>query len=222
MVDLLDYDTVKKAIADIAPDIIIHSARLGEFDDDPVKAKEVTANLVSSIKSVSARLIYMSSDAVFDGTKGEYKEDSRGNPVTDYGRAKLAAENVIKSEMDNYTIIRAGYIYGVGAKGMDRRCEKILAETKDGKKVKRFNDVFRTPIHVTKLAKFIWKLVGSDFKGIIHVGEEKQSVYQFSQKILKDAGADSSLVESDSARDKGLNIAIDTSLNTKLYHTLIK
>lgn len=221
-VDLIDYNSVKTALEKINPDVVIHVARLGDFDRDPIMARKITDNLCELVKKSSARLIYISSDAVFDGEKGDYNEDDKTNPTTDYGKAKLAAENVVELSLEDYVIIRAGYIYGEGAGVGDKRTRKLLEEAKGGIAIKRFNDMYRTPIHVTKLAQVIWKLAKLDFSGVIHIGEGRESVLEFSKSRLKESGLDPSLVEPDSLKDKGLNIAIDTSLNTSLAQKILQ
>jgi dTDP-4-dehydrorhamnose reductase len=220
-IDLLDNDSLQRGLEEISPDIVIHVARIGEFDKNPDRAKEVTTEIATLAKMKKARLIYMSSDAVFDGENGNYKESDKANPITDYGKAKLAAESVIKSELSKYVIVRAGYIYGKGKSGFDNRTKKLMDETGGGNTVKRFKDMYRTPIHVSKLAKSIWKLANSDFNGIIHIGEEKKSVFQFCQDLLIDSGLNPGLVVKDSLEKRDLNIAQDTSLDTELFRNVV-
>ncbi|MBU1075460.1 sugar nucleotide-binding protein [Patescibacteria group bacterium] len=217
-VDLADNNSIITAFKKVNPDVVIHVARLGGYDAEPERAKDITKSICLLVKQTNAKLIYMSSDAVFDGKEGDYKEDDETNPASDYGRAKLAAEKAIKSNLVNYVIIRVGYIYGES----DKRLKKLLEEIEQNGSTKRFSDMFRTPIHVTKLAMSIWKLAQLNFTGIIHLGEEKKSVFDFSRGLVKAVGLDPDLVKSNLTEDRKFDIAIDTSLNTNLAQKILQ
>lgn len=220
-VDLTDLTSFKKAIEEIRPNIVIHAARIEPFDNDPIKAEEITSDLVKVINSVDIKLIYISSDAVFDGKKGNYKEDDIPNPVTDYGKAKLAAENVIKTNCKDFIIIRTANIYGKSNGIWDKRNVALLNEIKIGKEIKRFSDVYRSFTLVDDLAKTCWRLVRSNFKGVINVSGKRKSFYEFSQEIAKELNINPDLIELTSLKESGLNIAPDTSLDTSLAEKVI-
>lgn len=221
-IDLLAYQPLKKNLNEIKPDTIIHVARVNPDDENPGKAKEATEQLVKLIKRIGARLAYISSDAVFDGIKGNYKEGDKTNPITNYGRAKLAAETVIKKNLENFIIIRTSYIYGKNTASWDKRTTQLLNLVRQGKVAYRFKDMYRSPIQVVDLAKATWRLIEKDFNGVVHVAGKRKSIYKFSKELVKGIGMDSNLIKPDSLVDKNLNIAPDTSLNTGLFFKIIK
>lgn len=221
-INLLAYQSLKENLNEIKPNTVIHVARIDPNDENPRRAEEATKQLVESIKRIGAKLIYISSDAVFDGIKGNYKEGDKTNPITDYGRAKLAAETVIRKSLENFIIIRTSYIYGEGATGWDKRTAQLLNLVRQGKVVYRFENMYRSPIQVADLAKAIWRLIEKDFNGIVHVAGKRKSIHEFSKELIKEIGMDSNLVKPDSLVNKNLNIAPDTSLNTDLFFKIIK
>lgn len=221
-INLLDYKSLEKNLNKIKPNTIIHVARIDPDDENPKRAKEAMEQLVESIKLIGAKLIYISSDAVFDGTKGNYKEEDEANPITDYGRAKLVAETVIRENLKNFIIIRTSYIYGKSAADWDKRTTKLLNQIKQSETVQRFGDMYRSPIQVADLAGAIWRLIEKDFNGIIHVAGKRRNIYEFSRELIKEMGMDTNLIKPDSLAGKNLNIAPDTSLNTDLFSKIIK
>lgn len=218
---LQDFDLLKKQINQIKPQTIIHAARIEPFEEDPVQTKRIMDKFVEVIKPIGARLIYISSDAVFDGQKGDYKEGDATNPVTEYGRAKLAAEIVIRNGLNNFNIIRTSYLYGKSDNKWDKRTTKLIEKIKDSGELSFFNDMHRSPTSVDDLADACWKLVYKNFSGIIHVAGLKKSILQFNREIAERLGIDHGSIRADSIRKATLNIAPDTSLNTNLAEKII-
>ena len=218
--DIVDLEKFREVIKKINPRIIIHCARLDPFDNDPLKAEEITKNLVKVINDFSIKLLYISTDAVFDGQKGNYKENDIPNPVTDYGKAKLAAENVIRNNGNNYIIIRTANIYGQNNGVWDKRINYLLDEINSQKIVYRFDDVYRSFTLVDNLAKSCWKLVNSDFNGTINITGDRKSFFNFSNEIVQKLKVNSDLIKGISFKENNTNIAIDTSLDTSLAKSL--
>jgi len=211
--DIFDSNRFREVVKKINPKIIIHCARLDPFDNDSIKAEEVTINLVKIINDFFIKLIYISTDAVFDGQKGNYKENGTPKPITDYGKAKLVAENVIKNNCKNFIIIRTANIYGQNNNLWDKRTISLLDEIKSKKIVNRFNDVYRSFTSVDNLANSCWKLVNSDFNGFINIAGERKSFFQFSKEIAKKLKIGSNLIKKISFKESNINIAPDTSLD---------
>lgn len=106
-IDLTNYCSVKKELEKIKPKIVIHTVRIDPYDNDPVKAKEITIQLTKIINAFDIKLIYIS------------KEKDIPNPITDYGRAKLAAENAIKNNCKNLLLFeRQAYMVKVMVYGI--------------------------------------------------------------------------------------------------------
>ncbi len=128
-------------------------------------------------------MAFISSDQVFDGTKGKYTEEDEINPLNAYGRQKVMAEKIIQDNLDNWLILRASHIYGWIPEG-DDFVSWILQSLKSGHVIEVSYDEFVTPIHVENFVDILIKLLRKDKKGIYHVGEgECLSKYEFAKRI---------------------------------------
>lgn len=219
---LQDFNLLEKQINKIKPQIIIHAARIDPFEENPAQAMKITNKFTKIIRVINAKLIYISSDAVFDGKKGNYTEKDLPNPVTDYGRAKLVAEQAIKKNLSNFVIIRTSYIYGKSNNKWDKRTLKLIEKFKSNiRQLFVFTDMYRSPILVDNLADACWKFVNKNFSGIIHIAGQKKSIFEFNREMVKRLGINPNFIKADSIKKSCLNVAPDTSLNTKLAKKII-
>jgi len=218
-VDIIDEKTVLKVIKEIDPSVIIHTAgisSLNQCEKDKDFAWKVnvegTRNIIEAVKKInsSIKLIFMSSDYVFDGERGDYKESDKLNPKTYYGKTKAESEKDIKEGLENYVICRTANVYGRGGNFFNFVCESLS----QGKSIDVFNDVFYTPTYIDYLVNCVGSLLEKDFKGVIHVtGKEKVSRYQFALLVAEAFGMDKNLIKAVKQPDGGL-IAKDSSLNS--------
>lgn len=225
IVDITIADDVSKMIAKIKPDLIIHTAglsSLGECEKDPENAKKInflgTKNIADCITGHKTKLVFFSSDYVFDGKRGNYKENDVANSKTVYGQTKLEAENYIKNNLNNFIIIRTANIFGDGGNFFNFICGSLEQK----QEVEVFSNVFFTPTYIHFLTDSLVKLVQKDFIGTIHIaGKDKVSRYQFAQKIaLSLLGQRSPLLKA-TKQIEGL-ISTDSSLNCELLTSEIK
>ena len=219
--DLLNFGLLQAELNRIEPQIIIHAARLNPFDNDPAKAREAMQKLTEVVRLINAKLVYVSSDAVFDGEKGNYKEDDKPNPKTGYGKAKLVAEEVIRNNLDNFIIIRPSYIYGQSDGQWDKRTQEPIDQIKNQQTVYRFKDMYRSPILVADLANAVWQLIDKNFSGVIHIAGKRKNIFEFSREIAESLGYNSEFIEPSFLDNSKLNLAPDTSLNTNLAGKVI-
>jgi len=204
----------------VKPEIIIHCARLNPYDDDPEKTKEIINNLVKLANENSIKLIYISSDAVFDGKKGFYTETDIPNPLTDYGKSKMAAEKAIREKCNNFIIIRTANIYGKSGGSYDKRTISLMDEVKLNKVAYRFSNVYRSFTFVDRLATACLELAESDFKGIINIAGPRRSFFKFNRDITKMIGLDLKVVKKTIFDGNNPLLALDTSLDTTLASKL--
>jgi len=223
--DIREKAQVEKIVKKIVPDIVIHTAalsNLGACEKDQKLAEKInyfgTKNLVDAVTRYSkTKFIFFSSDYVFDGAKGNYKETDKPSPLTVYGKTKLAAEEYIKLKLKNYIILRTANVFGRGGNFFNFVTELLSR----GEEIDVFSDVNFTPTSIDFLISAIATLITKDFKGIIHIaGKEKVSRYQFAQKIAKALGVDIKLVKRGKLLKSGL-ISKDSSLNTRLLEKTI-
>jgi len=188
--DVRDANRVNDLVKEIHPEILIHAAakrntRYCEKNPDEAYKVNVngTKNIVKACKNINAKMVFISSDQVFDGTKGKYKEEDKVNPLNTYGKQKAMAEKIIKNNLDNWLIIRASFIYG-WFPGRDNFVSWVVENLKNGREIQISYDQFVTPIHVENFVDILMKLLKNDKKGIYHVGDgECLSKYEFVKRI---------------------------------------
>lgn len=217
--DITDYISVCETIQQLQPDIIIHAAGLSNLslcEKDPLLAKKVntrgTDNIAKAVseQSLKCKLIFLSTDYVFDGKTGDYKETDNPIPVTVYGQTKLEAEKGIKDVLSDYAICRTANVYGRGGNFL----KFVFSSLKSEQKIEVFNDAFFTPTYVDDLANMIELVIEKDIKGLMHTaGPEKVNRFAFARKIAKVFNFDEKLIIP-AAKPAESFIADDVSLNT--------
>ena len=221
-VDLHNARSLEKAMNKVKPVLVIHTSRIEPYEENPKQAKKMMAMLINAMQPYDAKLVYISTEAVFDGKRGNYSENDTPNPITLYGRAKYEVEKIIKKLASDYMIVRTSYIFGKKGNEWDERTQKLFNEIKKDKVAYRFKDLFRSPINSQDLAQAVWKLVKINFQGVIHIANKRQSVYQFSKKLAEKAGYKKDCVKPNLFKNSGLHIPRDTSLNTSLAKKVIQ
>jgi dTDP-4-dehydrorhamnose reductase len=146
------------------------------------------------------RFVHLSTDLVFDGTKGCYREADAPAPVSSYGRSKLEAERRVAHESPSATLVRTSLIYGVP----DGPQERLAREGN-----RFFEDELRSPVHVADLADALLELLGHDVVGPLHLaGADDVSRYEFALLL----GADPGRIErAQTTPDRAPNVTLDSS-----------
>jgi len=171
--DMNNLDGMAKALAEIRPDLVIVPAGISDTnarkeDAFTINAKG-TSNIIEAAKKtgIEGKIIYFSTDCVFDGVKGWYSESDKPNPITDYGRSKVAAEGFVREHPD-HIIMRLPLI--LGPTESDDNHENFLTKfIKSGNGMKVFKDVYRTMTYVKDIPRIIERIVEKDFTGTINV-----------------------------------------------------
>ena len=229
--DFLDknWDELKK----LHPHVVIHTAALASIDECEIQPElswqvnvEVTRRLVDLANQWQARFIFLSSDVVFDGEKGNYLESDIPNPQNKYAEAKVEAEKYILNNHEDAVVVRPGIFYGLALNGRPSFTETILKNLHAGKQVYLFTDQFRSPILVNNLAVALWELAQLDFRGIINVaGPQRVSRIQMGELLCNMFKFDKSLlipIRSDEANliaRRPLDCSLDISLAQKILKT---
>ena len=190
--DITNMEDVNKIIQSFRPDIIIHTAALTDVDYCEDKREEAynvnvegTKNIVEAAKSVNAKVAYISTDYVFDGTNGPYSEDDETNPLGYYAKTKLEGENLVKTSGLPYIIIRTTVVYGVEDKKLNFALW-LLKQLESGRKVNIANDQYSSPTLSTDLARTIIRLLENGKTGLYNVsGSEVVNRYDFALRIAE-------------------------------------
>lgn len=216
--DLLLKSNVHNILNRYFPDVIVHCAGTKDLfscEKDPQTAYrinvETTKNLADAIDGVEVKFVFLSSDYVFSGDKGMYREEDIPSPKTVYGKTKLVCEKYIQN-LSNYTICRTANVYGEGNKFFSF----ILDSLKDGKAVDVYNDSFFSPTYIGDLAEMVSVIITKDISGLLHTaGPDRISRYDFAKRIAKYFGLDAGLIHP-VHRPKDSPIANDTSLDVNI------
>lgn len=198
--DIRDTEKVKNLIEKLTPEIIIHSAAFTNVDKCESKKEEAyqinakaTENIAKAANKINAKLIYISTDYVFDGSKGLYKENDKTNPINYYGITKLEGEKAVREYCDDYIIARTAVIYGFHKKNF---ATWIINELKNKRKIKIITDQWVSPTLNIDLAEQVLALIEEDKEGIFHTaGRERISRYDFALKIAEKFNLDKDLID---------------------------
>ena len=230
--DIRDAAGLKKIFFENKPDVIVHAAALGDVDRcerDKKLAWDVNVNstkvLAHHVAKYSSFLVYLSTDYVFDGEKGNYHEGDPPNPVNYYGLTKLMGEVACMSG----TIARASSIYGFGP-GRKNFAKYLVEKLEKNEPVKAITDQYTSPTQATLLAKAVLEIIEKRLTGIFHIAGERMSRYEFALKVADALDLDESLIQREvmegmkwfakRPRDSSLNAgATKKELKTDFYST---
>jgi dTDP-4-dehydrorhamnose reductase len=235
--DLADAPAVRSRLDAFRPDLIVHCAAMADADRaqrEPDLARRVnvdaTATLAQAARRLGAKLLFVSSDLVFDGRKDTpYVEDDPPSPLSCYGQTKLDAEQVVRAECDAWVITRSSLIFGASPRGDRGLDEKLGLALRAGRGVKLFVDEFRCPIAAGNLAEAILELAESAHTGVFHLaGPERLSRHEIGMRIARRFGWPTATIEAVSTRDvpmnppRPANLTLDSrkaraALKTKLH-----
>lgn len=200
-------------------DVVIFSAKV-EFKKDKNLLKNSMERFINFFGS--SYIVYISSDGVFDGKKGRYKEDDTPTPVTLYGNNLLMCESIVK-KCQKFCIIRPSYIFSNSPNCLDFRLQEIKNDLERGIQIERFIDMYKSPMDAAETAKNIAKLINLRYQGVIHVAGERMSVYAFFKKELGALGVSTeNLIPVRMPQKRPMDFLPDTSLDTNLLKEVIK
>jgi len=191
--DIMDADTTRRRIEAARPDIVIHAAALTDTrlcEDDPDLAHRVnglgTRNVAIACRDSGAALVYVSTNEVFDGLKGEpYVESDAPKPVNAYGRSKLEGEEQARALVERLYVVRTAWLYG------DERDfpSKILAAASQQPELTVVTDEVATPTHAGDLSDAIARLVEIGVYGVYHFTNSGEcSRFEWAREVLRLAG----------------------------------
>lgn len=204
VLDVTQASAVSQTVRRFHPQVVIHLASLSDVDaceSHPQRARQVnvqgTENLVTACKENGAKLIFASSNGVFDGQLAPYSERSRPHPIYVYGETKLEGEERIRSALRDHLILRLMTLYGWPPRGA--RANPVtwaIAKLQRGQVLQMVTDQFVNPLYAPSAAEAIWKLVANNRRGTYHVaGATRVSRYAWTRAIAKVFGYDPQLVK---------------------------
>ncbi|MEO6316472.1 MAG: SDR family oxidoreductase [Chitinophagaceae bacterium] len=186
------------------PHTVVHAAAVTQADDCQLNQEaceavnvRATAQLLLSAEMYSRHFIYLSTDFVFDGAKGNYSEADAMAPLSWYGFTKMQAEGIVETSEIPFTIVRTCLVYGNTRAGTR---PNIVTWVKDslsaGKSIKCVSDQWRTPTYVEDLAKGILLIIEKDATGVYHIaGKDLLTPYEMALQTATLCQLDPSLIE---------------------------
>ena len=198
---LNDSDKIETIIKNYNPDVVLHTVAHSNLDlcetDHYITDKlhiDLTQKIANVCVSINSKLIFLSTDAVFEGQLNKrYSEEDITNPINYYGKTKLQAEKIVLDASLNNTVLRTSVIYGWHKKS--RFTNWILDYLKDGKQVDPFSDQFNTPTLIDDLIKVILKIIDNDISGLYHAaGKTCLNRYEFAILLAKKFSYDLTLI----------------------------
>ena len=194
-IDLARYEDVSRLVAKTKPAVVVHTAAHTDVDDCEVRKDlayrinyEATKALAKACKDFCEHFIYVSTDYVFDGAKGLYREEDLPNPINYYGLTKLLGEVAVESLLENYLIIRTSNIYGCSPSGKKGFALNTLEKLLLRNDVKAICDQYLSPTYAPDLANNIVEILRLRPRGVIHLAGERVSRYNFALEIAKTLG----------------------------------
>lgn len=223
--DLGDGDDIGRLFVVEAPDLVVHCAAMSKVpqcESNKEAAEEINAGAAGLVAAAAlragSRLIYLSTDLVFGGRKGMYREEDRPRPLSRYAETKLMGEGASRSRHAGTIVARLALCYGWGPRPEMSFTHWMIGELEQGRRVKVFTDQYRTPLYVGAMAGIVEKLVERGVDGeTYHVGgQDRVSRHGFARRLCEVFGLDESLLVPVTMEEAGVATGnpFDCSLDT--------
>jgi len=230
---------VDNVLRKVSPEVVVDTATLQSTDYMEMHQKETwdlnvagTKQLAKVCKELNALLVFISTDYVFDGKKGNYTENDIPNPINFYGKTKLLAETMIQNLCERYLIVRPSLIYSWDAELLTKKSGRspsfpmwLISKLIEKQKLSIVSDMYSSPTLADNLAEMILELTERNKFGIYHTaGATPLSKFDFAKKICYTMGFSSDLIEPISSSKIGFEAPrpLNCSLNvTKAEQELI-
>ena len=196
--DITDAAAVEQALTAVKPDAVVHCAAwtavdMAEDDDKVAKVRAInaggTANIAKVCKTLDCKMVYISTDYVFDGQGTEpWQPDCRDyKPLNVYGQTKLEGELAVSGALDKYFIVRIAWVFGLNGKNF---IKTMLGLSEKYDTIRVVNDQIGTPTYTFDLARLLVDMVESDKYGYYHATNEGGYIswYDFTCEIFRQAG----------------------------------
>jgi dTDP-4-dehydrorhamnose reductase len=228
--DLLVPDAIPRLLEQTQPDWVIHCAALANVDaceDRPLLAQRINAEVPGALAHYvargGARLLHISTDAVFDGQRGNYSEDDPPHPLSVYARTKLAGEQSVVKANPQAIIARVN-LFGWSQSGKRSLAEFFVRNLMENVQVNGFTDVYFCPLLVNDLAHLLLKMLECELSGVYHVvSAECLSKYEFGVRLARQFGLNEALITPTTVTDSSLKAvrSLNLTLNTHKLSTAL-
>lgn len=193
-VDVRSRSALERLFAEYRFDAVVHAAGIASVDYSEGHVEESTQSNLGGTRNVAevcaasgTRLVYVSTNAVFDGSNAPYRESDPVNPINAYGRIKVACERVVEANLDRPVIVRPILMYGwPHALGRPNPVTWIVDALDRGETIHVVDDVYENPLHNISAALAIWAILERDISGIVHLaGRDVISRYELARMVAR-------------------------------------
>jgi dTDP-4-dehydrorhamnose reductase len=200
--EITDLNEVLSILNKLKPHMVVHAASETSVDKCETEKEHAweanvagTRNIAKACHKVNAKLIYISTDYVFDGEKGFYDEEDKPNPVNYYGLTKLEGEKQVTEHSKNYAILRTSVLYGWHP-WKQNFATWIINKLKQQQEITVVEDHYNTPTLADNLAEMAVEVAEKDLRGLYHAsGRERISRYEFAKQIAKSFNLNADLIK---------------------------
>ena len=221
--NLLVPGSVERLLDATHPDWVINCAALADLDAceaDPALARksntELPAELATHVARGGARLVHISTDAVFDGQRGGYTEEDSPNPLGIYAQTKFQAELAVAATNPEAIVARVN-LFGWSLSGRRSLAEFFFNNLRDGNLVMGFTDIYFCPLLVNDIAGIFIKMLDKGLAGLYHVvSRDSMTKYDFGVTIARRFGLNAELIAPKSVLDSGLKAVRSPNLTLKV------
>jgi dTDP-4-dehydrorhamnose reductase len=226
-VDLEDPAATAAAFRHASPTVVLHTAAVSSIEEcerDPALARRANAgatrHLAELAAGAGARFVFTSTDLVFDGDRGGYRETDAPGPRSTYAATKLAGEEATHAA--GGVVVRLSLLYGPGLAGRRSFFDHLVSEIRAGRPVRLFADEWRTPLAYPAAAGGLIDVALSDFTGLLHLGgPERMSRLEMGLRLAAVLKGDPAAVVATTRAAAGLaDRPRDTSLDSTLWRRL--
>ncbi len=202
--DITDEKGVAACVTAVRPEVIVHAAAMAQPDACELNREDcydintsATGYITDAAVAVNAKMIYISTDFIFSGDNGPYRETDQPAPVNYYGETKLAAEQIVRQSKTNWAIVRTVLVYGNILSGTRSNIVTWVKENLEKENpIKVVSDQVRTPTYVEDLARGLQLVIEKNARGIYHLsGKEVLTPYEMAVQVADFFGLDKKLME---------------------------
>lgn len=207
--DFTNHEEVRITFDHHRPDAVVHCGAMSKPDECETNREAAfltnvsgTLHLMEAAKTHRSFFVFLSTDFVFSGEKGMYREDDERSPVNYYGETKMLAEDEVKKYSFGWSIVRTVLVYGKPFQSRDNILTRTVSALQKGETLKIFDDQVRTPTYVEDLAGAIVTIVEQRATGIYHIsGEDVLTPYEMAVAAAKFVALDASKIEKVTEQD---------------------
>lgn len=218
-IDMRDHEKILSVVKDINPDVIIHAAALVDVDfceKNKKIAYDINVNASKRLAALTKKMVYISTDSVYSGVVGNFKETDSKDPINYYALTKSIAEDEVMKTNPDSVILRTN-IYGYHTPIGRSLFEWGYKSLSQGSEITGFDDVFFNPLYTEQLAYAIRVLLDINYSGVINIGSDKPlskydfliklaNTFKFDEKLIRPISVDKGVLGAKRPKNTTLNI----------------